>query len=198
MLQEAIDTCNDEGGDINECGAVTLQPNSVTDGCILERSVHEDVDNVLDTLPGCNPISAGPEDAEPVTGCGATDEIGTPIHYYKDMTAEGWAWMGCTVDSQASRVLTGASTNADDLTIESCLQFCGDGGFSIAGVENANECFCGDSVAEESMPKVTPMGNCLSPCTGDASENCGGHGFLGLYKECSSDCTNLEYPPVPR
>lgn len=165
---------------------------------MLERSIHEEVDNALDRLPGCNPIQVGPEDATQMTDCGAQTEIGDPIHYYTDMTGSGWAWMGCTVDNQGgSRVIDGDNTKADDLTVESCLEFCGDGGFSIAGLENGEECWCGDSVSDENMPKVIPMGNCLTACTGDESQNCGGYGYIGLYQECGTDCTNLQYPPVP-
>ena len=148
-LQEALDTCDDEGGDVEKCAALTLHDDAVTEGCILERSVHEEVGPVLEALPGCNPVQPGPENAEKVTGCGATTEIGKPIHYYTDMTESGWAWVGCTQDNiDGVRVLEGASTSGDDLTVESCLQFCGEEGFTMGGVEYANQCFCGDSIAD--------------------------------------------------
>lgn len=171
----------------------------MTDGCILERSIHEEVGPVLETLPGCNPVQPGPENAEQVTDCGATTEIGKPIHYYTDMTESGWEWIGCMPDNQGGkRVLNGANTGEENLTVESCLRFCGDEGFSIAGLENSNECFCGDSLTDGLKPTAMPMGKCLSPCAGDSSENCGGFGYIGLYKECASSCSNLEYPRTSR
>jgi hypothetical protein len=197
-LQEAIDTCNDESGDVTKCAALSLQEDEVTDGCILERSVHEEIGPVLEALPGCNPVQPGPQDAEQVKDCGATTEIGEPIHLYTDMTESGWAWIGCTGDNQGGvRVLTGDDTNEDDLTVESCLKFCGDGGFSIAGVENGSECYCGDSLAN-GKPSALPMGECFTPCVGKDSENCGGYGYIGLYQECASSCSNLQYPRPPR
>ncbi|KAK9608351.1 hypothetical protein V6Z94_009313 [Aspergillus fumigatus] len=65
VLQDAINTCHDGGGDITKCEPITLQPDWVTDGCILERSINERIDGWLDELPGCNPIQPGPNDARP-------------------------------------------------------------------------------------------------------------------------------------
>lgn len=184
---------------MTKCGALSLQEDKVTDSCILERSIHEEVGPVLEALPGCNPVQPGPENAEKVADCGATTKIGEPIHYYTDMTESGWEWIGCTPDNQDGvRVLDSASTSEEDLTVESCLKFCGEEGFSIAGVENAGECYCGDSIPDGSKPTAMPMGECFSPCAGNAGENCGGYGYIGLYRECASSCSNLKYPRPPR
>ncbi|CBF73423.1 hypothetical protein AN7870.2 [Aspergillus nidulans FGSC A4] len=199
VLQDAINTCHDEGGDIRQCEPITLQEDWVTDGCILERSIHEQIDGWLDALPGCNPIQPGPEDAKPVTGCGAPTAIGEPLHYYTDLTSShGWEWVGCTQDNVGGeRILTGSSAGTSDMTPATCVEKCLADGYSFAGVENSNECFCGDSVGEDKMPKVTPMGKCLQPCAGDGLQNCGGYGFIGLYRKCEGECGNLQYPVVP-
>jgi hypothetical protein len=175
-----------------------MQPDWVTDGCIVERSIDEQVDGWLDALPGCNPIQDGPSDAHVVTGCNAPTQIGQPLHYYTDLTGKGWQWMGCTQDNVGGvRVLTGSMTGISDMTPEKCVDVCNAAGYSIAGVENQHECFCGNNVPANMMPTVTPMGNCLMTCAGDELQNCGGYGFIGLYQKCQGNCNNMQYPVVP-
>jgi hypothetical protein len=172
----------------------------VTDGCILEPSINERIDGWLPALPGCNPIQEGPGDAQPVSGCGAPTTIGEPQHYYTDLTgSHGWEWVGCTRDNVGGqRVLIGSSSNSiSGLTPAKCVEKCIADGYGYAGVENSNECFCGNSVAADKMPTVTPMGKCLSPCVGNSLQNCGGYGFIGLYRKCQGGCNNLKYPVVP-
>ncbi|GLI75920.1 hypothetical protein PoHVEF18_004186 [Penicillium ochrochloron] len=198
VLQDAINTCNDGGGDITKCEPIHMQPDWVTDGCIVERSIDEQVDGWLDALPGCNLIQDGPSDAHVVTGCNAPTQIGQPLHYYTDLTGKGWQWMGCTQDNVGGvRALTGSMTGISDMTPEKCVDVCNAAGYSIAGVENQHECFCGNNVPANMMPTVTPMGNCLMTCAGDELQNCGGYGFIGLYQKCQGNCNNMQYPVVP-
>lgn len=75
-------------------GAGSLRSNDEADNCRVAPSVKEDVglldplaaDNqhtlggILDALPGCNPIQAGPQLAIKQSGCGATEIlIGQPV-----------------------------------------------------------------------------------------------------------------------
>ncbi|KAL1953046.1 hypothetical protein VTO42DRAFT_3739 [Malbranchea cinnamomea] len=198
-LQKAIDTCDDPDGDITKCSPIHLYPDTVTQGCLLEPSIEEKTDGWLDALPGCNPVQPGPQDAEVVTDCGAPTEIGSPQHYYTDVTESlGWAWIGCAVDNAGGqRILTGSSFRGADVTVERCIQQCKADGFSIAGVEYSEECYCGNSLEPSKMPSVTPMGNCLYPCSGNSDQKCGGSGWIGLYQECGEQCENLQYPVVP-
>ncbi|KAL2857598.1 hypothetical protein BJX68DRAFT_263161 [Aspergillus pseudodeflectus] len=198
VLQDAINTCHDGGGDIRKCEPITMQPDYVTDGCILERSIDEQIEGWLDELPGCNPIQAGPEDAKPVANCDAP-KLGDPVHYYTDLTgSHDFEWVGCTQDNVGGqRVLTGSSGGISDMTPAKCVEKCVADGYTFAGVENSHECYCGNGVAEDKMPMVTPMGNCLRPCAGDSLQNCGGYGFIGLYRKCGGGCSNLQYPVVP-
>ncbi|KAJ5974956.1 hypothetical protein N7481_008663 [Penicillium waksmanii] len=199
VLQEAIDTCNDGGGDITQCSPIHLYPDTITDSCLLEQSIDEEVGGWLDALPGCNPIQPGPNDATIFTNCGAPTQIGSPRHYYTDVTTKlGWEWIGCTVDNAGGiRILTGSSSRGPDMTPEKCIQNCKADGYKIAGLENSLECYCGNILDPANEPKTTPMGNCLYPCSGDSGQNCGGYGFIGLYQECNGDCQNLQYPVVP-
>ncbi|KAH1434190.1 hypothetical protein KXX32_000683 [Aspergillus fumigatus] len=198
VLQEALDTCDDMGGDIRNCQVLKLYDDAITEGCLLEPSIDEKLDGWLDALPGCNPVQPGPDDAVQVKNCAAPG-IGEPQHYYTDVTKElGWAWIGCARDYiNFEHILAESSSSSDDMTVQKCIQTCKKGGYTYAGVEYSRECYCGNSIAPEKMPSVSPMGKCLHPCSGDPSQNCGGSGYIGLYQECGSSCDNLEYPAVP-
>ncbi|KAL4865901.1 hypothetical protein BDV12DRAFT_210787 [Aspergillus spectabilis] len=198
VLQHALDTCDDPNGDIKNCAALGLYDDTITEGCLVEPRIDETIDGWLDALPGCNPVQPGPEDATPAKNCNATG-IGEPQHYYTDVTEElEWAWIGCARDNvNFERVLTGSSSSGDDMTVQKCIQKCEKDGYTYAGLEYSRECYCGDSIDADKMPSVSPMGKCLSPCSGDSTQNCGGSAYIGLYQACGSSCDNLEYPVVP-
>jgi hypothetical protein len=76
FLQEAVDTCNDGSGLVQDCGMFTLQDDSVSTSCSLEMPEElrqEDYQGPLSTLPGNVPICTGPQlavklEGTPVTG----------------------------------------------------------------------------------------------------------------------------------
>lgn len=141
----------------------------------MEPSIDEQVGGWLTALPGCNPIQPGPYDATVRTGCRAPTQIGLPQHYYTDVIGElGWEWIGCAVDNAGGvRILSGSSPAGFDMTVEKYISNCKAAGYTIAGLENSRECYCGNSIDPAKKPSVTPMGNCLYPCSGSHSQNCG-------------------------
>ncbi|KAI0033597.1 hypothetical protein K488DRAFT_84794 [Vararia minispora EC-137] len=91
-----------------------------------------------------------------------------------------WTEVGCYTDNVAARTLTSASfTNTTGMTVEACVGFCDQQSFIFAGVEFAQECYCGNIVSNGGTNASTS--SCNSPCTGNASEVCGAGGFLNLY-----------------
>ena len=54
----------------------------------------------------------------------------------------GWEYQGCADDSMGERTLAGADTASGDMTIEKCINFCKDEGYSLAGLEYASQCYC--------------------------------------------------------
>lgn len=218
MLQEAIDTCDDAGGDIKNCAALSLYNDTMTEGCLLEPSIDEKLTGWLDALPGCNPVQDGPGDAKSPSACNAPKAIDKPQHYYTDVTDElGWAWIGCARDDVSSdsgdgqRVLSESSSSSDEMTVQKCIRTCKADGYSHAGVEFGRECYCGNGVEAARRPAIALMGKCLSPCSGDSGQMCGGAAYVGLYRACGSgsgsgtdagdgdgSCENLEYPAVPQ
>ncbi|KAL2871608.1 WSC domain-containing protein [Aspergillus lucknowensis] len=70
------------------------------------------------------------------------------------------------------------------MTARKCFKTCEADEYTYAGLER--ECYCGNSMDPENGPAIAPMGNCLTPCSGDSSQNCGGSGYIGLYRACGS------------
>ncbi|KAI9759784.1 MAG: hypothetical protein M4579_002083 [Chaenotheca gracillima] len=200
LLQDAINTCTSGNtgyagqGDINDCAVLKAKfyDDDTMNGCILPPSVDETVDGVLKALPGCNPVQSGPAEAVEHSNCAATKKISTPEYFFTDLTdTKKWEYIGCGSDvAFQDRTLSGASTSGDNMTIESCVDFCGTKGFSFAGTEFSDECYCGDSIPSDRMPTPGVPGDCTMACAGDDKEYCGGAQLISLYKKCNGACEN--------
>ena len=68
----------------------------------------------------------------------------------------------------AERVLNGSGTQGD-MTPQKCTSLCLDQGFAYAGVQNGNQCFCGN----DRPLNPAPAGDCKKKCDGDSSQKCG-------------------------
>ncbi|KAF7322464.1 Glycoside hydrolase [Mycena chlorophos] len=78
----------------------------------------------------------------------------------------------CLVDT-GSRILQSYSYSTSSLTPASCQQTCQARGYTLAGVENGDECYCGNSFAG-GTPTTASTSDCSAPCTGASSSTCGG------------------------
>lgn len=56
-------------------------------------------------------------------------------------TPSGWSTLGCVRDA-STRALTGYSFTSGSMTTALCISTCASKGFSKAGVEFAQECYC--------------------------------------------------------
>jgi hypothetical protein len=63
------------------------------------------------------------------------------------------------------------------MTSIGCANYCSGQGYTIAGTENAGQCFCGNSLSDS---EPIPASRCNSPCVGDASQICGGPAALSI------------------
>ncbi|KAI9678071.1 MAG: hypothetical protein M1817_006015 [Caeruleum heppii] len=197
-LQKAISECKDGNDGPGHNGAIEYCPpllplldNDVTQSCRIAPSINEQVDGVLEALPGCNPIQAGPGAATPRSDCDAPTTIGQPATYFTDLTeSKKWAYVGCGKDVYNDRTLTGASTNDKGMTVETCIDFCSGKGFSVAGLEYSTECYCDNDIATDRAPVDGLLGSCTRKCSGDDSQFCGGGQQLSLYKKCDGACEN--------
>lgn len=194
-LQQAVTQCTADSGNVEDCPVFDFFTDEFSEGCKIPAEVDEVVSGVLAALPGCNPIQPGPEVAVQQSGCGATTTIGPALLPYVDLTvSKGFEYIGCGTDvAFQTRTLSGASTAGPNMTVEYCVDYCVGEGFSIAGVEYTDECYCGDSVPSDRAPTAGLMGDCTMPCAGDSSENCGGAQLISLYQKCDGTCENVQY-----
>lgn len=104
-----------------------------------------------------------------------------------------WTSQGCWVDGAFGRILTGHQfDDNEDLTIESCIASCSAQGFSVAGVEYAEECWCDNQIKNGGV-QASPS-DCSMACPGNSGEVCGGPNRLSVY---SSVVGNLTVQPAP-
>ncbi|KAF5334900.1 hypothetical protein D9611_010018 [Ephemerocybe angulata] len=88
---------------------------------------------------------------------------------------------GCIAEGTTGtrRALTGPSYTRGDLTPQVCNSLCAS--YNYAGVENGNECYCGNNISNNGATgNILPASSCSVACTGDASQKCGGSWTLNL------------------
>ncbi|KAH9032990.1 hypothetical protein EDB85DRAFT_1890429 [Lactarius pseudohatsudake] len=107
---------------------------------------------------------------DPSESCGGADRLilynftGTyPLGASVVVAVNGWTSQGCYSDSTSSRTLE-RRVDAGNVTVESCS-------FSIAGLEYAQECWCGNEIKSPGVP--TSQSACSQACIGDDIEVCG-------------------------
>ncbi|PNH39545.1 hypothetical protein VD0004_g7339 [Verticillium dahliae] len=196
VLQSAITNCTDASGSLDRCPLLHQFDDETMKGCRVPVRVEEQVDGILNRLPGCNPVQRGPGRATQQSDCGATTTISPPQWPYTDMTiSHRFRYRGCAPDASGkSRTLNGTDVSSDNMTVARCVEYCDERGFKYAGVEYRRECFCGNFVDHDREPKKGILGVCELPCTGDNNEVCGGYGGISLYEKCSAGaaCENAD------
>lgn len=76
------------------------------------------------------------------------------------------------------------------MTVDTCVSQCANRGYTLAGAEYANECYCGNAYAgtDTGGGSVAPESECNTACVGDSSQACGGGNRLSVY-------VNTQVPP---
>ncbi|KAH9057390.1 carbohydrate-binding WSC [Lactarius vividus] len=65
------------------------------------------------------------------------------------------------------------------MTTLSCIIFCSNRQHQYAGVENGEDCYCGND--DPASVEIVSFDQCNIKCPGDSSETCGGSSHLDLY-----------------
>lgn len=197
VLQNAVNNCTDDSGDMTLCPYFNFLPNAESAGCHLPNYVQEDVlgkSTPLPKLPGCNGVQNGPGYAS-LQSCTDKPTIKLDTSYMTDVTSMGYKYVGCATDG-STRSLTGANTATSTMTVQSCVTYCKGLGYSYAGLEYASQCFCGNSMPTADLPVVGEYGGCSMACAGNSTQLCGGPNALSLYQSCSgSSCVNAILTP---
>ncbi|KAJ7726893.1 WSC domain-containing protein, partial [Mycena metata] len=105
----------------------------------------------------------------------------------------GWAYISCKQDG-ANRLLTGYSFTSTSLTVESCVSTCKSRGFTYAGMEYADECYCGTGYAVS--PVTAPESDCSMACAGNSTEMCGSGYRLSVYSSEAVSASNTLVLPI--
>ncbi|WVO19777.1 uncharacterized protein IAS62_001067 [Cryptococcus decagattii] len=98
---------------------------------------------------------------------------------------EGWSSFGCIAESYDERLLQGFAFSSSSLTPLLCVTECAKLGYTMAGTEYGDECYCGDNF-DGNGGGMAPSSVCNMPCEGDTSEVCGTSWYLNLYTYNSS------------
>ncbi|KAI9055302.1 hypothetical protein LZ554_000262 [Drepanopeziza brunnea f. sp. 'monogermtubi'] len=138
-----------------------------------------------------NSIQATESDCDFSCGGDSTEVCGGLKHIsiYQDptfpvadfTTISDYQKLGCYSEGSMGRSLSWrqSQVNASTMTVESCLTACKTGGYSFAGLEFAQECYCGVVLGNGTLP--VDDSKCNKPCRGNPSETCGGSSVLDLY-----------------
>ncbi|KAF8341317.1 uncharacterized protein EI90DRAFT_1719489 [Cantharellus anzutake] len=96
----------------------------------------------------------------------------------------GWSLLSCLTDNTSNRVLTGYSFTSSSMTPQLCVNTCAGKSFIKAGVEYAQECYCGNATVTSSSPSTgqpAPASDCSMPCAGDSTQTCGAGYRIAIY-----------------
>ncbi|KAF9522371.1 WSC domain-containing protein [Crepidotus variabilis] len=72
------------------------------------------------------------------------------------------------------------SIPAEEMTVQGCIDACGASGYTSAGVENGQDCWC-DNIPQWAPGESTVDGECNKPCLNDATHYCGGSNRILIY-----------------
>ncbi|KAK4460636.1 WSC containing protein [Cladorrhinum samala] len=88
--------------------------------------------------------------------------------------------LGCHYDNVGDeRAIEASSYAADDMTVESCIEFCANGKHPLAAVSYGRECFCGETLSAGNV--AAPEADCSFACAGNPLEKCGAGNRINLY-----------------
>ncbi|KAH6691360.1 WSC domain-containing protein [Plectosphaerella plurivora] len=97
-----------------------------------------------------------------------------------------WHFQGCYTEGDGVRALTEGFLADDDMTLETCAQYCK--GSLYFGTQYSRECFCGTTLGRGSGLAAN-QGDCNMVCAGDASQYCGAGNRLELYIDTDLEST---------
>ncbi|KAI4257110.1 MAG: hypothetical protein L6R42_005853, partial [Xanthoria sp. 1 TBL-2021] len=91
----------------------------------------------------------------------------------------GWTYRGCYVDNANGRILSNTQPSSTTQTQGKCITACQAAGYTVAGMEYSNECYCGKALING--PAVAAETQCSSSCSGDATQKCGGASRMTIF-----------------
>ncbi|KAJ3553094.1 hypothetical protein NM688_g3799 [Phlebia brevispora] len=179
LLQQLIDNCPNAQGNTADCPALAaVQDANAAAACeFSSQIVDEDIglDGPISVLPGCNLPWDG-NGTMPACGNLPTPGFVNAI----EPLPSGWNAIGCIAEGTSGRALTGASISGSNMTKAVCSATCADLGFTYAGAEYGDECYCGNSFENGASQNTIPSEKCNTRCAANTFETCGGPNALAL------------------
>ncbi|TCD61199.1 hypothetical protein EIP91_008787 [Steccherinum ochraceum] len=181
LITSLINDCPNAAGNVADCPALAavMDSNAASacrfNGQIVDEPVGDKTP--LTALPGCNPVWEG---TGPKPTCDGTSAP-PPMSGTQEPLLAGWSNIGCIAEGTSGRALTGASTvDATGMTVNKCAAFCAGKGFTYAGIEWSQECYCGNSLVNGASKNTVADEQCSNACAGNQFETCGGPQRLTL------------------
>ncbi|GAM89397.1 hypothetical protein ANO11243_074350 [Dothideomycetidae sp. 11243] len=105
--------------------------------------------------------------------------------FFARQTYASWTLMSCYTDSSVRTLATAVSVpgGASNMTSANCLSACAANGFAYCGTEYYQECWGSNALpdATRALPGDPLNLGCNYPCTGNATEACGGANRVLVY-----------------
>ncbi|ETS81740.1 hypothetical protein PFICI_06742 [Pestalotiopsis fici W106-1] len=155
----------------------------VEDGreCWCGNEIQSSATNIPAATSDCNKACTG--DSSELCGAGAR------VFLYKNIVPTApWLGLGCygEEDPRVLRNLLSVSYGRGNVTHQNCIDTCNRGGYSYAGVENGEECWCDDIINPPGDLASDGSAGCNKACTGNADETCGGLARLEIFVKSTS------------
>jgi hypothetical protein len=110
-------------------------------------------------------------------------------------TIANYGYLGCYTNLISSIPLLSTPYNLTTVTLTSCISACSTANYTLSGVLQGRQCWCGRSLSVSVPPNgMIAESNCNTPCVGDGSEMCGGlneggfWSYATLYSANINDC----------
>ncbi|KAF7531846.1 hypothetical protein G7054_g8500 [Neopestalotiopsis clavispora] len=92
-------------------------------------------------------------------------------------------YVGCASEPPNWHALTVSSYQYSKQTVDFCVAACDSKKYSLSGLKNGIECWCGNKIDAQSKVEPGVIGKCTTPCGGDIRQMCGGgKDFVSVYK----------------
>lgn len=104
----------------------------------------------------------------------------------------GWSYQGCYEDNIGGvRTMLTQENDNPNMTIASCVSQCISLGYTVAGMEYSDQCFC-DNYIRNNASLASSNSPCAMTCAGNTTEICGGPNLLSVYSNAT-----ITVLPVP-
>lgn len=140
------------------------------------------VENAVKWIENAEALVAKDRRSFPLVGSARRASHQHAAHHHR--RALGWTALGCYTDSVQARGLpygAGIPGGPGSMTVEACQTACKAAGYTYAGVEYSQECYCGNDLENDSGPAPDGNAKCNMKCLGNAGETCGGPERMNMY-----------------